>query len=180
MPAAPLDPRHAVYVGSFDPMTLGHVDLIRRGAQIFSRLTVGIGVNPDKSPLFTPDERLAQAKQVLAPLANVEILCFTGLAVDFVKDRGAAVMLRGLRTLTDMESEFRMTLANHQLEPNVETVFLMAGERYTHISSTLIKQVAKMGREDEQAQLEAFVPREIIPALLEKYRGRGGRDEYPE
>ena len=145
-------------------------DIIRRGAGIFERLTVGIGINPDKQPLFTSDERVALTKQVLAPLKNVEVTCFTGLAVNFVKQQGAAVMLRGVRTLTDIEAEFTMSLANQTLAPEIETVFLMSSERFTHISSSLIKQIAQLGQSDSAVQLRALVPQEIIQPLIAKFR----------
>ena len=164
-----LETDHAIYVGSFDPMTLGHEDVIRRGARIFRRLSVGIGINPDKEPLFPPEQRLELMQAVVGDLENVTIHCFTGLAVDFVKDQNAAVMLRGVRTLSDIEAEFTMTLANSTLAPDIETVFLMANEKYSHISSSLIKQIAKMGRETAANKLEQFVPRQVIAPLLAKY-----------
>lgn len=167
VPESSLDPRHAVYVGSFDPVSLGHENIITRGARIFQKLTVGIGINPDKKPLFTPDERLDLLQQALANLDNVEVKCFSGLTVDFIREQNAAVMLRGLRTLSDIESEFTMTLANQALEPAIETVFLMAAEKYTHVSSTLIKQVARMGRNTEE-QLRQFVPEPVIAPLIAK------------
>ncbi len=166
----PLNPQHAVYVGSFDPMTLGHEDIIRRGAKVFERLTVGIGINPDKKPLFTSGERLAMANQVLASLENVDIVCFEGLAVSFVKSCGAKIMLRGVRTLTDIEAEFTMSLANRAMAPDIESVFLMSCEKYTHISSTLIKQIAQMGQADSAQHLKEFVPKEVIEPLLMKFR----------
>ncbi len=153
-----LNSQHAVYVGSFDPVTLGHLDIIRRGANIFTQVTVGIGINPDKRPLFTPEERLELARQVLAPLKNVRVDLFHGLAVEFVRHCGAGVMLRGVRTLSDIETEFTMTLANRALDPDIDTVFLMASEKYTHISSTLIKQVALMGRDETASLLADFAP----------------------
>lgn len=165
-----LNAHHAVYVGSFDPLTLGHHDIIVRGAQIFDRLTVGIGINPDKRPLFTPDERLTMARAVLQNVPNVEVHTFHGLAVEFLRERGARVMLRGVRTLSDIEAEFTMTLANRALDPAIETVFLMASERFTHISSSLIKQVAQFGRESAPERLREFVPAEVIGPLLEKCR----------
>lgn len=165
-----LDTRHAVYVGSFDPLTLGHEDVIRRGARIFPRLTVGIGINPDKQPLFTPEERLTLIQEVVQDLPNVQVLCFTGLTVEFIRQQQAAVMLRGVRTLSDIEAEFTMTLANQTLEPEIETVFLMASERYTHISSSLIKQIAQMGKTLANNKLEQFVPQPVIAPLLAKYK----------
>ena len=165
-----LDPRHAVYAGSFDPMTLGHVDIITRGARVFDRLTVGIGINPDKEPLFTPDERVDLMSRVLSKLPNVDVVCFEGLTVDFVRQQGAAVMLRGVRTVSDIEAEFTFTLANRTLEPRIETMFMMASEKFSHISSTLIKQIARMGGDATAASLGEFVPKEVIEPMLAKYR----------
>ncbi len=165
-----LSPRHAVYVGSFDPLTLGHEDIIRRGARIFERVTVGIGINPEKQPFFSPDERLKMTQAVLADLKNVDVQCFEGLAVNFVRSCGAAVLLRGVRTLTDIDAEFTMSLANRALAPEIESVFLMAGEKYTHISSTLIKQIAQMGGNDLGKQLAEFVPKAVVEMLVAKFR----------
>ena len=172
---AELNPHHAAYVGSFDPLTLGHLDIIRRGAALFDKLTVGIGLNPDKRPLLAPDERESLCRQVLAPLKNVEVKCFEGLTVNFVRDCGAAVMLRGMRTLTDIELEFTLTLANRALDPAIETVFLMASEKYSHISSSLIKQIASLGRGNTAEQLKAFLPHEIIGPLLAKFPDRASQ-----
>jgi pantetheine-phosphate adenylyltransferase len=169
MPTA-LDPRHAVYAGSFDPITLGHVDIVRRGARLFDRLTVGIGLNPDKQPLFSPEERVVLMKEVLRDVPNVDVMCFEGLTVDFVRQRQAAVMLRGVRTVSDIELEFTMTLTNRALEPGIETVFLMSSERFSHISSTLIKQIAGMGRDAGSSRLAEFVPQAVIEPLIAKYR----------
>jgi pantetheine-phosphate adenylyltransferase len=175
-----LSPRHAVYAGSFDPVSLGHKDIIERGARMFEQVTVGVGINPEKSPLFTTQERLDLLEQVLKPFPNVTVACFEGLAVNFVRRCGAAVMLRGLRTLTDIEAEFTLTLANRALAAEIETVFLMASEKYSHISSSLIKQVAMLGTDslNEHEPLEAFVPREVISAVRAKFqrvkREKGG------
>ncbi len=167
---ANLSSHHAVYVGSFDPLTLGHVDIIRRAATIFDRLTVGIGINPDKRPLFSPDERLALTLQALKPFKNVEVRCFEGLTVEFIRQCGARVLVRGVRTLSDIETEFTMTLANRALDPEIDTVFLMAAERYTHISSSLIKQIAQLGQGATMDKLREFVPLEIVEPLVSKYR----------
>ena len=166
--AVELDQKTAVYGGSFDPLTLGHVDIIQRGSRVFERLIVGIGINPDKKPLFSPDERLEQLETVMHDVANVHVECYEGLAVDFVRNKKAAVMLRGIRTVSDLESEFTMTLANRVLAPDIETVFLMASEKYTHVSSTLIKQIAAMGKSESAKHLSKFVPKEIVPRLLAK------------
>ncbi len=169
---ASLSSHHAVYVGSFDPLTLGHVDIIRRAATIFDRLTVGIGINPDKQPLFLPDERLALTSQALKPFQNVAVRCFEGLTVEFIRQCGARVLVRGVRTLSDIETEFTMTLANRALDPEIDTVFLMAAERYTHISSSLIKQIAQLGQGGTIDKLREFVPLEVVEPLLSKYRSR--------
>ena len=165
-----LDPRHAVCVGSFDPVTLGHADIITRGARIFDRLTVGVGINPDKQPLFTSDERVDLMRQVLAPVDNVTVTSFDGLAVNFVRECGASVLLRGVRSLMDIESELTMSLTNRTLAPEIETVFLMANESYSHISSTLIKQIARFGGDDAANRLVSFLPDEVIGPLVEKCR----------
>ena len=168
--ATALSSQHAVYVGSFDPLTLGHVDIIRRGATIFDKLTVGIGINPDKHPLFTPEERLSLAQVVLCPLKNVEVRCFEGLTVEFVRQCGARILLRGIRTLSDIESEFTFTLANRALEPEIDTLFLMASEQLTHVSSTLIKQVAQLATGSVRGKLSEFLPPEVVEPILRKYQ----------
>ena len=164
-----LNPRRAVYVGSFDPVTLGHQDIIRRGSRLFERLTVGVGFNPDKSPLFTPAERVALLRESLADLPNVAVETFDGLAVDFVRQCGAAAVLRGVRSLMDIEAELTMSLTNRVLAPEVETVFLMAHEHLSHVSSSLIKQIARFGGADVAGSLEKFVPRAVIGPLLAKF-----------
>ncbi len=163
-------PRVAVYAGSFDPLTLGHLDIIRRGAALFETLVVAIGINPDKRPLFTAQERVDLLHGVISDLKNVEVECFEGLTVDYVKRKKGSVMLRGIRTVSDIEAEFTMALTNRTLAPQIETVFLMASEKYSHVSSTLIKQIALMGREGSAQQLLQFVPPSVVPALMQKVR----------
>ena len=158
----------AVYTGVFDPIHLGHLDVIRRGSRIFQRLVVGVGNNPEKPPFFTIEERVDLISRVVASYHNVEVLPFTGMAVRFVSRVGARVILRGLRTLSDMEYEFSMSLTNLALDPEIETVFLMAKEEYSHISSTLIRQIASF-----QDDLTAFVPPEVKNALQARIRERG-------
>ena len=167
----PLDPRHAVYAGTFDPVTLGHEDIIRRGARLFERLTVGVGINPDKTPLFPPAERVALLREVCRDRPNVTVETFDGLTVDFTRSRGAAAVLRGVRSLSDMEAELTLSLTNRTLAPEVETVFLMAHEHLAHVSSTLIKQIARFGGAGVAGDLERFVPPGVIAPLLAKYRG---------
>lgn len=165
-----LSARIAVYAGSFDPATLGHLDMIRRGSGLFEHLIVGIGINPDKKPLFSPQERLDLMREVVKDIPNVSVETFEGLTVDYVTRKGAAVMLRGIRTVSDIEAEFTMALTNRTLAPGIETVFLMASEKYSHVSSTLIRQIALMGRDGSGEVLKQFVPPTIIPALMQKVR----------
>jgi pantetheine-phosphate adenylyltransferase len=168
MPIPP-DHRCAVYTGMFDPIHFGHLDIIRRGSRVFDRLVVGVGINPDKESYFSLEERVQLVKQVAAPFANVEVAPFSRLAVQFVREVKGRVMLRGLRTLSDMEYEFTMSLTNLALDPEIETVFLMAKEEYSHISSTLIRQIATF-----QGALHKFVPPEVEAALRVRAGGRQG------
>lgn len=158
--------RVAVYTGSFDPVTLGHLHIIERAAPLYDELVVGIGFNADKKSLFEPNERVDLVQRITGGLANVRIEIFTGLAVDFVRSLEARVMIRGIRPLTDIAGEFTMMMANHQLDPGIETVFLMADERYAHVSSSLLKQIASLSDDDEK--LAKFVPPEIIAPLRAK------------
>lgn len=163
-------PFSAVYVGSFDPISLGHLDIIRRASRIFEHVTVGIGVNPDKTLLFSPEERMQLCLESVAEFSNVDVRTFDGLTVEFVRHCNSRILLRGVRTLTDMEQEFTMTLANRVLDEEIESVFLMSAERYAHISSSLIKQIARMARDDVSVRLKDFVQRPIIDALIRKLR----------
>jgi pantetheine-phosphate adenylyltransferase len=160
------DSRVAVYTGSFDPITLGHLNVIERASRLVDRLIVGVGVNVEKQPLFEPDERIELVRQATAHLPNVEVRKFSGLAVHFVRQCGARVMLRGVRSLTDIETEFTMTLANRQLDPGIETVFLMADAPYSHISSSLLKQITPLASDQELSQ---FVPQVILRELRKKF-----------
>jgi pantetheine-phosphate adenylyltransferase len=155
-------PRIAVYTGSFDPITLGHLDVIGRASRIFDGLVVGVGINPDKQPLFSLEDRVRLVRESVADLPNVRVELFSGLSVAFVRAQGASVLLRGVRSLTDIEAEFTMTLANRKLDPGVETVFLMADAAYSHISSSLLKQITPLA--DDEALLR-FVPRCVVQAL---------------
>jgi pantetheine-phosphate adenylyltransferase len=158
--------RTAVYTGSFDPITLGHLHIIQRASPLFDELVLGIGINADKKSLFEPQQRVELVRSVTGDLSNVRVEVFSGLAVDFVRGIGARVMVRGIRPLTDIAGEFTMMMANQQLDPDIETVFLMAAERYAHVSSSLMKQIAALSDDDEQ--LAKFVPREIIEPLRRK------------
>jgi pantetheine-phosphate adenylyltransferase len=157
--------RVAVYTGSFDPITLGHLSVIERSCQLFDRVIVGVGINVEKQGLFSPEERADLIRAATKHLTNLDVRTFTGLAVAFVRQCGSRIMIRGVRPLTDIAAEFTMMMANRQLDPAIETVFLMADEEYTHVSSTLIKQIAPLATDE---MLARFVPREIIPALRHK------------
>ncbi|TWT83252.1 Phosphopantetheine adenylyltransferase [Planctomycetes bacterium CA13] len=162
--------RIAVYTGSFDPITLGHLHIIERAARLFDHLIIGIGINKDKRPLFDTEERIALVRTVTEKIQNTRVEVFDGLAVDFVRQMNAKIMVRGIRPLTDTAGEFTMMMANHQLDPGLETVFLMADERFTHVSSSLLKQIASMS--DNDAHLAKFVPPQVIPALRKHMQGR--------
>jgi pantetheine-phosphate adenylyltransferase len=157
----------AVYTGVFDPIHLGHLDIIYRGSRIFDRLVVGVGNNPEKTSWFTIDERVQLVRRVVASRPNIEVQPFEGLAVRFVRDVGARIMLRGLRTTSDMDYEFTMSLTNLVLDPEIETVFLMAKETYSHLSGTLLRQIATFG-----GALDHFVPPEVKAALEARRRER--------
>lgn len=165
--------RKAVYTGSFDPVTLGHLNVIERSSVLFDSLIVGIGINSSKRALFEPGERMEMLRTVTRAIPNVEVQTFEGLAVDFVRQCGARIMVRGVRPLTDIAAEFTMTMANRQLAEDLETVFLMADARFAHVSSSLIKQVAPLA---DDWQLARFLPPEIIPLLRRKLDLQPGID----
>lgn len=155
----------AVYTGSFDPISLGHLNVIQRSCRLVDHLVIGIGFNSEKSGLFEPEERLELVRRVTAHLDNVEVKSFEGLAVDFVKQCNSKIMIRGVRPLTDIAAEFTMMMANRQLNDDLETVFLMADGQYAHVSSSLIKQITPLANDE---QLAKFVPKEIIADLRRK------------
>lgn len=160
--------RHtAVYTGSFDPVTLGHLHIIERSAHLYDKLIIGIGLNAAKQPLFTLEERIDLLKSVVSHLPNVIVESFDGLAVDYVRRCKAKVMVRGVRPMTDIAGEFTMMMANRQLDHEIETVFLMADEQYAHVSSSLIKQIAAIS---DGRGLSKFVPELIIPPLLARIK----------
>ena len=162
----PLSPRVAVYNGTFDPVHRGHLDVISRCSRLYDRLVVGIGVNPDKATLFGIGERVELLRAVSLEFGNVEVHPFDGLAVRFARGQGARIMIRGLRTLSDMEYEFTMSLMNLHLDPEIETVFLMANEEFSHVSSSLLRQIAKLG-----GDLTKFLPGAVNDALIRKAQG---------
>ena len=163
------DTRVAVYTGSFDPITLGHLNVIERSSRLVDRLIVGIGVNIEKQSMFSPEEREELVCKSVEHLHNVEVRSFSGLAVHFCRDSGARVLLRGVRSLGDIESEFTMIMANRKLDPGIETVLLMADDQYSHVSSSLIKQIAALASDEELAR---FVPRDVVTAIREKMQAQ--------
>jgi|SRR6516165_10478565 pantetheine-phosphate adenylyltransferase len=153
----------AVYPGSFDPLTNGHVDIILRGARLFDRIIVAILVNAEKSPLFSTSERVEIARDVFKDQKNVEVDTFAGLLVDYVAKRQAQVIVRGLRAVSDFEFEFQMALMNQRLNAKIETVFMMPAEQYTYISSRLIKEVFSLG-----GRVHGLVPDLVEQRLRQK------------
>ena len=155
--------RIAVYPGTFDPLTNGHVDIIRRGVGLFDRIVVAILVNPEKSPLFTPEERGNMAREVFADEPRVEVDLFEGLLVDYVRRRGAHAIVRGLRAVSDFEFEMQMALMNRRLSAEIETVLLMPAESYTYLSSRLAKEVFSLG-----GSIHGLVPPLVEQRLTER------------
>jgi pantetheine-phosphate adenylyltransferase len=155
--------RTAVYPGMFDPVHLGHVDIIKRASQVFPKLVVGVGVNPSKQPLFETDDRVQMLQMAVRELTNVEVKPFDNLAVRFARIESSIVMIRGLRTVTDMDYEFSMSLTNQTLDPNIQTIFLLSHVQYTHLSSTLIRQIVSFG-----GDLSKFLPAEVVPFVRSK------------
>lgn len=153
----------AVYPGSFDPLTNGHVDIIMRGARLFDRIIVAMLVNAEKNPMFSMEERVEIARQVFGDMPNVEVDTFDGLLVDYMARRKAHVIVRGLRAVSDFEFEFQMALMNRRLNDRVETVFMMPAEQYTYISSRLIKEVFSLG-----GQVHGLVPELVEQRLRHK------------
>lgn len=134
-----------IYPGTFDPLTLGHEDLVRRAASLFDEVILAVADSSSKRPCFTPDERVAIAREVLAPYKNVTVVRFSGLLIDFAKSQGANVILRGLRAVSDFEYEFQLAGMNRNLHPEIETLFLTPAERFLFISATLVREIAMLG-----------------------------------
>ena len=142
--------RSAVYPGTFDPITRGHEDLVRRAAGIFDRVVVAIAANPNKAPMFSSEERVELARDVLADLPNVQVVGYTGLTVEFAKRENIAVIVRGLRAVSDFEFEFQLANMGRHIAPGVETIFLTPKEHFTFISSTLVREIATLGGDVSQ------------------------------
>jgi pantetheine-phosphate adenylyltransferase len=156
----------AVYPGSFDPITLGHLNVMERAARLFDRLIVGIGINIEKQPMFAPEERVELVRRATLHVENIEIRTFSGLAVDFVRECGSRVMIRGVRPITDIAAELTMMMANRRLAPDVETLFMIADGELAHVSSSLIKQIAPLAGE----QLARFLPQAAFEAVSRKVK----------
>lgn len=157
----------AIYPGTFDPVTYGHIDLIKRAQQIFGEVIVAVADNPYKKPLFSVDERVGLLKKSVHGLNEVKVEHFDGLVVDYAHKHKAKVLIRGLRMLSDFEYEFQMALTNRKLSPDIETVFLMPQEEYSYLSARLLKEAASLG-----ADLSSFVPDFVGEALKKKLQKR--------
>jgi pantetheine-phosphate adenylyltransferase len=158
----------AAYLGTFDPITYGHIDVINRGSRIFDRLLIAVAShNNTKNSLFTADERRDMVRKAVKDLKNVEVETFNGLAVDYIHKKGINIIIRGLRMISDFEYEFQMALTNRKLNSEIETIFMMPNESYSYISSRLIKEAASLG-----ADLNAFVP-DFVQKALKKKKDRG-------
>jgi pantetheine-phosphate adenylyltransferase len=159
--------RRGVFPGQFDPITNGHLDVIRRGVKLFDELIVAVGVNPDKKELFTPDERVEMIQPLVSDIAGVRVQRYTGLTADFVRKAGANVILRGIRDVSDLRYEFQLALANRAVG-GVETVFIMTGDQYALTSSSLIRQI--MGLGGDLRQLATVVPEPVVERLIAKQK----------
>ena len=156
--------RRAIYPGSFDPVTNGHLDVIERARKLFDEVIVAVAINDQKHPLFAPDERLAMLRQAIT-IDAVRVAPMEGLLVEFAASEGAHAVVRGLRAISDFEFEFQMALMNRKLDPEIETIFLMPKEEYTYLSSRIVKEIAKLG-----GDVSAFVPPLVAEALAKKFR----------
>ena len=163
MESAKLDRRIAIYAGTFDPLTRGHEDIVRRAALLFDHLIVAIAASKDKNPFFPLEERLEMAQEVLSVYKNVEVCSFKGLLLDFLHSKGAKVILRGLRAASDFEYEFQMAGMNRNIYPDVETLFLTPSEKYMFISATMVREVAKLGGD---------VSKFTHPLIVERLKGK--------
>jgi len=154
----------AIFPGTFDPVTNGHLDLIRRGLGLFDRVVVGVAKRDEKNPLFTHDERMEMMRRATQPLGGVEVREFTGLLVHFANQIGISTIIRGIRAVSDFEYEFQMALMNRRLDGAVETVFLMPSEQYTYLNSTVVKEIARLG-----GRVSGLVPLEVEQELARRF-----------
>jgi pantetheine-phosphate adenylyltransferase len=162
--------RTAIYPGSFDPLTNGHLDVVQRAAKLFDRVVMAVAKNEGKNPLFTQNERLELVKGAVAHLPNVEADTFDGLLVEYVESQKAQVIVRGLRAVSDFEFEFQLALMNRKLNENVETIFMMPKDTYTFLSSRIVKEIARLG-----GGITEFVPSNVQAALLRKLKPHATR-----
>lgn len=153
----------AVYAGTFDPITLGHVDLVERAAKMFDEVIIGIAASPKKMPLFTLDERVAMAQEALSSCANVTVHGFHSLLLEFAREHHANVILRGLRAVADFDYEFQLASMNRHMDPKVESIFLMPDEKYMYISSSIVREISALG-----GDVTGFVPAGVVTALAKK------------
>lgn len=153
----------AIYPGTFDPITYGHLDIIERSAKLFEKVVVAVAANARKSPAFSLEKRIQITQIATQHLRNVEVVGFEGLLIEFARQKNAQIIVRGLRAVSDFEYEFQLASANHQLAPNMETIFLAPAEQYAFISSTIVREIISMG-----GNISAFVPKEIISELSVK------------
>ena len=156
--------RRAIYPGSFDPVTNGHLDVIERARTLFDEVIVAVAVNDQKEPLFAPDERIAMLRKAIS-IEGVRVAPMEGLLVEFAASENAHAVVRGLRAISDFEFEFQMALMNRKLDPEIETIFLMPKEEYTYLSSRIVKEIARLG-----GDVSAFVPRPVAEALAKKFK----------
>jgi len=158
----------AIYPGSFDPVTSGHLDIVERATSVFDEVVVAVAVNMEKQPLFSVEERVDLLREVCRHLDNVQVDCFEGLTVDYAQQQGAKVLIRSLRAVSDFESELQMALMNKRLNENVETLFMMTSAEYSFLSSSLIKELAELG-----ASITGLVPKLVEEKLFERLRKKG-------
>ena len=161
----------AIYPGSFDPFTLGHLDIVQRASRLFDRLVIGVGINLEKQPLFTANERVELIQLSTTHLNNIEVLTYQGLTVKFAQQLGAKIMIRGVRPITDIPAELTMMMANRRLAPDIETLFMIADGELAHVSSSLIKEITPIADEQTFAN---FLPRPIVQKVLSRLEKSNG------
>lgn len=167
--------KKAIYPGSFDPITFGHIDIIERSAKIVDELIVGVLKNSSKNSLFSLEERVTMIEEMIRDIPNVKVMSFDGLLVDFMEEIEANIIVRGLRAVTDFEYELQIAQTNHVQKPNIETIFLTTNLQYSYLSSTVVKEFASYG-----GDISKFVPKQFIQRIYDKYnikQGEGNKDE---